>query len=268
MQWNVLFTSHTTLQMCKIIPLITTSDGYVFASAYLWGIVVSVWSTHRPRGGDGTGLTVSIRRPESRLLQSAGQRTHKHLSLTKSGWDNNRCANSEYTDRAAPNWTWGKPLSTVLSECINLSLKQQAVVLHWRTNKLYYYHCGRQRNAPQAGTSRRLSTCFLLRWLLNVCVFWEFFPWGCTHSPVLKFLAVDAHGSLVALGDTHLASAALNLLTGVLGGVHIWGENRKWDDHCGVLIASLFTLLSICLSAHHSAPAVSNPKSLRSVCSA
>lgn len=162
MQWNVLFTSHTTLQMCKIIPLITNSDGYVFASAYLWGIVVSVWSTHRPRGGDGTGLTVSIRRPESRLLQSAGQRTHKHFSLTKSGWDNNRCANSEYTDRAAPNWTWGKPLSTVLSECINLSLKQQAVVLHWRTNKLYYYHCGRQRNAPQAGTSRRLSTCFLL----------------------------------------------------------------------------------------------------------
>lgn len=55
----------------------------------------------------------------------------------------------------------------------------------------------------------------------------QFLPRGYTHSPVFKFLAVDAHSSLVALGDTHLVSAALNLLTRVLGGVYIWGEKRK-----------------------------------------
>lgn len=43
-----------------------------------------------------------------------------------------------------------------------------------------------------------------------------------THSPVIKFLAVDTHGPLVALGNTHLVSAALNLLAGVLGGVDVW----------------------------------------------
>lgn len=48
-----------------------------------------------------------------------------------------------------------------------------------------------------------------------------------THTPVLKFLAVDAHSSLVALGDTHLVSAALNLLTGVLGGVYICGGGER-----------------------------------------
>lgn len=57
---------------------------------YLWGVVVSIWSTHRPRWGDRTGLAVSIRRPQSWLLQPAGQRTHNHFRLTASG-----CANSE-----------------------------------------------------------------------------------------------------------------------------------------------------------------------------
>lgn len=60
----------------------------------------------------------------------------------------------------------------------------------------------------------------------GICVFWElvsqYLCRGYTHSPVFKFLAVDAHSSLVALGDTHLVSAALNLLTGILGGVYIW----------------------------------------------
>ena len=45
---------------------------------------------------------------------------------------------------------------------------------------------------------------------------------GHTHSPVFKLLAIDAHSSLVALGDTHFVSAAFNLLTRVLGGVYIW----------------------------------------------
>lgn len=60
----------------------------------------------------------------------------------------------------------------------------------------------------------------------------QFLPRGCTHSPVFKFLAVDAHSSLVALGDTHLVSAALNLLTGVLGGVYIWEkiENEMYTE--------------------------------------
>lgn len=44
---------------------------------------------------------------------------------------------------------------------------------------------------------------------------------------MFELLAVDAYSSLVALGDTHLVSAALNLLTGVLGGVYIWERNRK-----------------------------------------
>lgn len=55
----------------------------------------------------------------------------------------------------------------------------------------------------------------------------QFLPRGGTHSPVFELLAVDAYSSLVALGDTHLVSAALNLLTGVLGGVYIWERNRK-----------------------------------------
>lgn len=44
---------------------------------------------------------------------------------------------------------------------------------------------------------------------------------------MLKLLAVDAHGSLIALGDTHLVPAALDLLTRVLGGVYIWKRRRK-----------------------------------------
>lgn len=48
-----------------------------------------------------------------------------------------------------------------------------------------------------------------------------------THAPVLQLLAVDAHGPLVALGDTHLVPAALNLLAGVLGGVDVWSGGGK-----------------------------------------
>lgn len=46
-------------------------------------------------------------------------------------------------------------------------------------------------------------------------------------SPVFQLLTIDAHGSLVALGDTHLVSAALNLLTGVLGGVYVWEKKQN-----------------------------------------
>ncbi len=79
----------------------------------------------------------------------------------------------------------------------------------------------------------------------------RFLPRGYTHSPVLKFLAVDAHSSLVALGDTHLVSAALNLLTGVLGGVYIWG---KIENEMYTVVSSLLHFIPFCLSvsAHHS----------------
>lgn len=43
---------------------------------------------------------------------------------------------------------------------------------------------------------------------------------------MLELLAVDAHSSLVALGDTDLVSAALNLLTRVLSGVYVCGIAR------------------------------------------
>ena len=72
-----------------------------------------------------------------------------------------------------------------------------------------------------------------------MCVLWYFIctcPGAThthTHSPVLEFLAVDAHSSLVALGNTHLVPAALNLLTRVLGGVYIWGRGKKQEkDVC------------------------------------
>lgn len=47
---------------------------------------------------------------------------------------------------------------------------------------------------------------------------------------MLQLLAVDAHGPLVALGDADLVSAALNLLTRVLGGVHVCGRARKKNN--------------------------------------
>lgn len=50
---------------------------------------------------------------------------------------------------------------------------------------------------------------------------------GSGHSPVLQFLAADAHGPLVALGDAHLVATALDLLTGVLGGVQGCGDTRS-----------------------------------------
>lgn len=51
-----------------------------------------------------------------------------------------------------------------------------------------------------------------------------------THAPVLQLLAVDAHGPLVALGDTHLVPAALHLLAGVLGGVDVWSGGGKTNQ--------------------------------------
>lgn len=71
----------------------------------------------------------------------------------------------------------------------------------------------------------------------------NFSVWGIsqlsfyTFSPVLELLTVDAHGSLVALGDAHLVSAALNLLTRVLGSVYICKKNCKLDVNSN---ASLF----------------------------
>ena len=73
--------------------------------------------------------------------------------------------------------------------------------------------------------------------VLGVC---RYLHKGHTHSPVFKFLAVDAHSSLVTLGNTHLVPAALNLLTRVLGGVYIWekkNKNRKLDVYCYILTA-------------------------------
>lgn len=67
-------------------------------------------------------------------------------------------------------------------------------------------------------------------------IFWKFLPRGCTYSPVLKLFTVDANSSLVALGDTHLASAALNLLTGVLGGVYICGKTENEIVISGIVI--------------------------------
>lgn len=77
---------------------------------------------------------------------------------------------------------------------------------------------------------------------------------------MFKFLAVDAHSSLVALGDAHLVSAALNLLTGVLGGVYIWGKIEN-EVYTAVLLHLLhFSLfVSGCPSFYFS---LSNPKSL------
>lgn len=63
-----------------------------FGSAYLRGVVVSIWSTHRPHGRDGAGLAVSTRRPESRLLQPAGERTNTSASAPRPGPDGGRCA--------------------------------------------------------------------------------------------------------------------------------------------------------------------------------
>lgn len=53
---------------------------------------------------------------------------------------------------------------------------------------------------------------------------------------MLKLLAVDAHGPLVALGDTDLVSAALNLLTRVLSGVHVCGIARKRNKKTGCVL--------------------------------
>lgn len=107
-----------------LLRFTSNSGWYLLASVYLWGVVVSVWPTHRPGGGDGTGLTVSIRRPESRLLQSAGQRTHKHFSLASPA-ETATAVLIQSTDTAAATWTCSKQPRSVLSECISLSLNSR-----------------------------------------------------------------------------------------------------------------------------------------------
>lgn len=79
---------------------------------------------------------------------------------------------------------------------------------------------------------------------------------------MFKFLAVDAYSSLVALGNTHLVSAALNLLTGVLGGVYIWEkiENEMYTVLSSLLHFFTFCCIFLCPSLYYSLP-VSNPKS-------
>lgn len=161
---------------------------------YLWGIVMSIWSTHRPSGGDGTGLTVSIRRPESRLLQSAGQRPHKHFHY----WIYTTAVliqsiqiqmhQTRHEDTALLRVVW----------MYQLIIKQQALDLRWRRNKPYCYEWGWQRNAPQASGSNWLSAFIYwpdvsktVRRLLNVRIFWKFWP-------------KDAH--------THLCSSFLRLM--------------------------------------------------------
>lgn len=79
-------------------------------------------------------------------------------------------------------------------------------------------------------------------------------PTGCTHSPVLKLLAVDANSSLVSLGDADLVLAALNLLTRVLGGVYVCGRARinglKTSADESSLFHTGFTLLLSAISLH------------------
>lgn len=217
---------------------------------------MSVWSAHRSSGGDGTGLTVSVRRPEHRLLESVGQRAHEHLKLRKSSWDSN-CLLILSTDKAAPTWTGSsKQHYSMLPECISLSLHS------------------RQSNCTDAQTSFSMTTAASREtqqfWLcsphvsvheqretLTTCtsVFWDLvtqhLPRSNTHSPVFKFLAVDAHSSLVALGDTHLVSAALNLLTRVLCGVYIC---EKIENEMYIVVSSLihFIPLALLFSAPHS----------------
>lgn len=112
--------------------------GIRFELVYLWGIVVSVWATNGPRGGDGARLTVSIRRPESRLLQPARQRRQEHFSLTKSQAETGAAAalmQSTQTQR----WTERKLLPSMLLPYISSSLNSRC------RNKRRYYCCGRQR---------------------------------------------------------------------------------------------------------------------------
>lgn len=123
-------------------------------------------------------------------------------SASQCGWDSNRCAHWGYSDTET---------------CPPCSLYVLA------------YHKTAGSQSPQA----LLFILFTvvptntLHWLSSFVIadyVWDFSHRGSTHSPVLKFLPVDADSSLVALGDTHLVSAAPNLLTGVLGGVYIWGK--------------------------------------------
>lgn len=83
-----------------------------------------------------------------------------------------------------------------------------------------------------------------------VCDLSQYLPGGYTHLPVFKFLAIDAHSSLIALGNTHLVPAALNLLTGVLGGVYICEKIE--NELLYILTALTFTLLFPCPSLYFS----------------
>lgn len=233
-----------------LLRFTSNSGWYLLASVYLWGVVVSVWPTHRPGGGDGTGLTVSIRRPESRLLQSAGQRTHKHFSLASPA-ETATAVLIQSTDTAAATWTCSKQPRSVLSECISLSLNSRQPYRTGPQTSFIIITVADRETLPWPAQATDCNWFVLCKCALTEKIFdyvsvfrdlSQFLPRGGTHSPVFELLAVDAYSSLVALGDTHLVSAALNLLTGVLGGVYIWERNRKWDVYCGILTASLLTL--------------------------
>lgn len=155
---NVLLLRFASNSVCRLL-----------ASVYLRGVVVSVWPTHRPGGGDGTGLTVSIRRPESRLLQSAGQRTHKHFSLARPA-ETATAAPIQSTDTAAATWTRSKQPRSVSSECIRLSLNSRQPHRTGPQNKLYYHHCGWQGNCNWSV----LCKCALAEAIFDYAsVFWD-----------------------------------------------------------------------------------------------
>lgn len=173
-------------------------------SVYLRGIVVSVWPAHRPSGGDGAGLTVAVRGPESGLFQSAGH-TNTWASL---------CPAVLILSTNLTLYTTTQPCS-MWSAWISLSLNS------------------RHRNYTDIQTSfvitaRKTGKHIPSQGWPHVClnkqgrVSGDAFKSHFKCLPVLQLLAVDAYSSLVALGDTHLVSAALNLLTGVLGCVYIW----------------------------------------------
>lgn len=199
--------SHTNPPSANLLP-----DG--FGSAYLGGVVVSVWATHGPRGGDGAGLTVSIRRPESRLLQPAGERTDTSASAPRPGPDGDRCTH--------PRCSSGDLDMEEPAVWISLSVNSRQPRTSAQTG-ITVVARGTDRHHPPAVVLASLG------WRLSL-PHGESFESSCrraSHSPVLKLLAVDAHSPLVALGDTDLVSAALNLLTWVLSGVYVCGIARK-----------------------------------------
>lgn len=123
---------------------------------------------------------------------------------------------------AAAIWTWRNQLVAVLSVWISLSVNSRQPRTSAQTG-ITVVARGTDRHHPPAVVSASLG------WRLSLH-HGESFESSCrraSHSPVLKLLAVDAHSPLVALGDTDLVSAALNLLTRVLSGVYVCGIARK-----------------------------------------